>query len=224
MSDWRDPLSLRAWPEALEAHAVDGGHAPRLHGYDVESDLALHYRFTDLLLLALTGELPDERRSRAFEITLCFLVPSSVAEAPVHAAVLAAYFGAPPGGLLSIGASTIAGDAADLAERVARAEASPELPADLRASGPEERASVERLAGALAGLVEVPLLARDPGREVALLSVLRALGLVDPLRLATAVALARLASVAAESAPRLREDFQQKYPVNVPPFAYDPDG
>jgi hypothetical protein len=69
------PIEQQKWSEHLEAHVVDDRGPLRVHGYDVESDLARHYRFSDVVYLTLTGELPDDARSRAFEIALCFLLP-----------------------------------------------------------------------------------------------------------------------------------------------------
>jgi hypothetical protein len=219
MSERKGPIEARSWPTTLEAFAVDTSGPPRLHGYDVEEDLARHYRFTDAVYLALTGELPDDARSRAFEIALTFLLPVSVAEGPVHATVLAGFCGAPPSGILSTAAVTLADGAMDVIE----ADVAGDLPEHLVACTPEEAASVARLRAQLGDLIDVPLLAQSPRRELALVSVLRACGLSTPLQLATAMALARIPCAVAEAAPRAAQDFVEKYPLDTPPFEYVED-
>jgi hypothetical protein len=216
MSERKGPIEARTWPTTLEAFAVDTSGPPRLHGYDVEEDLARHYRFTDAVYLALTGELPDDARSRAFEVALTYLLPMSVAEAPIHATVLTGFCGAPPSGILSTAAVTLA----DAAMEIIDADPAAELPDRLLARTPAESASVDRLRAQLAGSLDVPLLARNPCRDVALVAVLRACGLSTPLQLATAISLARIPCAVAEAAPRAAQAFVEKYPLNTPPFEY----
>ena len=91
MTTHRGPLDDVEWPKKLPAHVVTAGPAPRVHGYDVENDLARHYSFSDAIYLSLVGELPNDATSRAFEIALHFLAPVSAAEAPSHAAILARF-------------------------------------------------------------------------------------------------------------------------------------
>ena len=61
------------------------GANPRLHGYDVEGDLAAHYAGSEVTLLCLTGELPGEEALAMFEVASAFLAPVSVAHASTHA-------------------------------------------------------------------------------------------------------------------------------------------
>ncbi len=216
------PVERAPWSPVLEAFAIDAA-GTRVHGYDVEADLARHYRFSDVVLLSLTGELPDDARSRAFEIALTLLLPMSVARAPAHATLLAGHCSGPPSVILATAAATLADDVADLAAvDVAALEASEgPLPDALRATSPEENAHVDRLRELLAGGLEVPLLARQPSRELALIAVLRACGLDTPLRLAGAVAMARIPSLVAEASPRGLTDFITKYPMGTPAVAYE---
>ena len=69
-------VDKQEWPDTLAAHVVDDceGAPPRIHGYDVESDLARHYPFSTTVVLALTGELPDGARAAA-EQTYAFYGP-----------------------------------------------------------------------------------------------------------------------------------------------------
>src|SRR5258708_5243088 len=83
------PIDVGLWPSQLTARVVDGGFRPRILGYDVQTDLARHYSFAEVVLLCLCGEVPTREVGRAFEIALSFLAPVSAAEAPAHAAGLA---------------------------------------------------------------------------------------------------------------------------------------
>ncbi|HEX6764634.1 MAG TPA: hypothetical protein VF103_04130, partial [Polyangiaceae bacterium] len=53
------PLEKAPFPAQLTARVMTPGKNPRLHGYDVEGDLAAHYTTSELVLLSLTGELPS---------------------------------------------------------------------------------------------------------------------------------------------------------------------
>jgi hypothetical protein len=53
------PLEDAPFPEKLNARVVTPGANPRVHGYDVEGDLAAHYTSSETMLLCLTGELPE---------------------------------------------------------------------------------------------------------------------------------------------------------------------
>lgn len=216
------PVEAQKWSPVLEAFAIDPG-GTRVHGYDVETDLARHYRFTDVMLLALSGELPDDARSRAFEIALSFLLPMSIARAPAHATVLAGHCSGPPAVILATAAATLADDIADLITvDIGALEASDEpLNERLRACSPEEHASVDRLRELLDGVLSVPLLARGPKKELALLAVLRACGLDTPLRLSTAVTMARMPSLIAEASRRGLAEFIEKYPMDIPTVVYE---
>src|SRR5262245_62268100 len=94
------PIEDNPWPSKLTARVVSPGPRPVLHGYDVQGDLAQHYGFGEVLLLALTGTPPDAERGHDFDVALIFLAPISIAEAPVHAASLARLCRAAPSGLV----------------------------------------------------------------------------------------------------------------------------
>ena len=222
----RGPIDSRTWPRELDAHALPPGPEHRLFGYDVERDLAAFYRFSDLVFLSLVGELPDEARSRAFEIALCFAAPVTIANASVHAPVLARLCGARPGGVLSAAglvlgeeASAIVARANDALEARQAAPQSVELPGELRAADDAERASVASLAELLHGVLDVPTLRADPSRDVALVAVLRACGVIDAFQLAALLAFARLPSALAE-ASRVKAGELASYPLDTPHFEY----
>lgn len=218
------PIDSRTWPTALEANAVSNAPDRRLFGYDVERDLAAFYRFSDLIYLSLVGELPDDARSRAFEIALCFAAPVSVAHAAVHAPALARLCGARPSGVLSVSGLLLGEDASALVamtnESLAAFEASAApLPSALRAADESERASVAVLAELLRDVLDVPALRADPSRDTALVAVFRRCGVTTAFELASLLAMARLPSAIAE-ASRIKPGEFAKYPLDTPHFEY----
>jgi hypothetical protein len=219
------PIEQREWPTELLARAVSSDARERqLCGYDVERDLAKHYAFSDTILLALTGELPDEARSRAFAAVLTFASAMAVAEAPIHASVVARLCGVRTGGVLAIGAIALGehGDALLRAIGSALDSGSPtELPENMRSVDAFERASVERLREAIGVSFDVPALRLDPSRDVAVVAVLRACGLETSFQLGAALSIARMPSVFAESVATKPGDFKN-YPMDTPHFEYDP--
>lgn len=98
------PVEAFAFPTELSAHAVAPSERPRLHGYDVQGDLARHYGFGEVVLTALTGEAPPRAIGRAFEAALTFALPAPPSEAPGHASILARLCGASDAAVVSVGA------------------------------------------------------------------------------------------------------------------------
>jgi hypothetical protein len=222
------PIDSRTWPTELDAHAVSPGPERRLFGYDVERDVAAFYRFSDLVFLSLVGELPDDVRSRAFEIALCFAAPVSIANASVHAPALARLCGARPSGVLAAASLTLGEEASAVLEatnqRLAAREHSPgegPLPAELRASDDADRSSVANLSRLLVDLLDVPVLREDPSRDAALVALLRRCGFTDAFQLSTVLAYARLPSALAEASRVTPGEFG-KYPLDTPHFEYVP--
>ena len=217
------PLESQPWPEQLDAHAVTPSGDPCLFGYDVDSDLARHYRFADILYLSVTGELPTETCSRAFDMALTMLAPMSSAEYPIHAAALSRICGARPSGVLSIASAAVAEHAAETFRACSAYLADPALilPPELEANDETSTRAVLRLAGTLEGMVDVPLLTRRPRRDVALLAVLWACGLRTEMQIVTVVTLARLVSAMAESLGRRPMAFGDYPTVGAPPFVYE---
>lgn len=220
------PIEKFAWPRRITARVMEPGTAPRLHGYGVQEDIAVHYRFSDLLYLSLTGELPEPVVSRAFEVALIFLSPCSIAEAPTHAAALARVCVASPAGVLQVGAIALAEQAAFLVERLAPVHAwLPEptaaFPTSHLAEDDEERAAVDRLRAALGDFIHgVPGLDRDPSLDAALACTLFACGLGAPEQWTTVLVQARLPVVAAEAFAATPGDLRG-YPMDLPHFAYE---
>lgn len=217
------PIDSRDWPKHLTAHAVSETTSRRLHGYDVEQDLARFYRFSDVLYLSLAGELPGDRQSRAFEAVLMFASVMSVGSAPVHASVLARLCGCRTGGVLAVGALTMGEHVDALLQAVGDAlDDEGPLPSELRAATFKERDSVTRLAAATDGL-SIPVLAKDPSLDVALVAVLRAAGLTSTFQIVSALALGKMPAAIAEAAATKPADFHS-YPMDTPHFEYVPPG
>jgi len=226
------PIEETEWPERLRAHVVEPGPRPRVHGYDVQGDLARHYGFAEVALLALTGELPSEEAARAFDVALVFAAPISVAEAPAHAGVLAKLCGATAQGVIGTGAVALAEQAGFMLEEhgeilewlaARRADPTLEAPRSALSTDEEERAAVEGLAAALEGSGVGFLRDReDLGLVPAILLILDLCGLDTPEKLATAILVSRLPCVVAEAC-HVRAGLFQLYPMDLPPFRYEED-
>lgn len=206
------PVEGFAFPATLTARVVQPGPAPRVHGYDVQADLASRYTLAEQAVLAATGELPDDESGRAVEVALAFLSPSSVAEAPAHTALLARLCGATTSATIAAAALTLAEQARDLVGRFEawRAEpgegGSPEAIARLRAALPD-------------GFAPPP---SAPSVELAALAVLHACGVRERDALETLVVWARLPTAAAEALAVRPASFRE-YPMDLPSFHYEGD-
>jgi hypothetical protein len=214
-----------SFPAHLTARVVTPGERPRVHGYDVEGDLARHYQPSDLLFLLLTGELPSAPVSRAFAVVLMFLAPVSVAHASTHAAVVGRLCDAPARSMFGVAAIGAAEHACSLLDEHTELfawllAARGPLPARFRARDESDVAAVERLTMALepSGF-SIPSLAEGPSRDAALLLVLFALGFTSRERLEAAIMLARLPSGIAEALAERPTNFGS-YPINLPRFTY----
>jgi hypothetical protein len=222
------PIEDYDFPATIEARVMTPGAEPRIHGFDVEGDLALHYRFPELVQVALTGGAPDEARGRAFDIALQFLAPLAIGEAPTHAAVLARLCGARTSSILAVTcialaerAREVVADHRELREWLAAPEG--ELPPQFRATSSEDRTSVERLKVALAAAgVSVPGLVHGPTRQSALFMALHFSGLTRDEHLETVLVLASLAPTLAEAQAHRAGDFVH-YPMRLPNFLYEED-
>ncbi len=220
------PLEETAFPKRLSARVTTPGNNPRLHGYDVEGDLAAHYTSSELTLLSLTGELPNRVALAMFELAWAFLAPVSIAHASTHAAVVARLCGATTSttiGTAAIGLAEQARALLDEHEGLLRWLRKPtdELPAPFRATGPEDAASVERLRTLLSnGGLTLPALDLRPTRTAALIMLLHAAGLRRRERIEAAIVLCRMPTVIAEALAERPTNFGN-YPINLPRFSYE---
>jgi hypothetical protein len=222
------PIEDRQWPQKLTAHVVDdSGGSPRLHGFDVQGDLARHYSFSETLLVALTADAPDAATGRAFEVALTFASTTSVAEAPAHAATLARICGAQSSAILAVAATILGEQARSLCD-----ELEPAIPrlligslngmtAALTARSESERAAVQRLREALGEFVRnVPSIGYDIRLDVAIVAVLVACGLRRREHIEAAFVIARLGVAFAEALATTPGD-HRSYPLDLPSFRYE---
>jgi hypothetical protein len=222
------PIEDHVFPTQIEAHVITPGPDPHLHGFSVEGDLALHYRFPELVQVALTGVPPDEATGRAFDIALQFLAPLASAEAPTHAAILARICDARTSSILAVASIALAERARHIVARheelLKWLDASiGELPPPCRARGAEDSACVGRLRTALARVgVEVPGLTLGPDRWTAIFMTLHFAGLRRPAQLETALVMASLAPTVAEALSHVPSVLTQ-YPMNLPAYVYEED-
>lgn len=219
------PLDAASFPDTLSARVVTPGPRPRLHGYDVEADLARHYTPTDILFLTLTGELPAPDVSAALGIAFAFLAPVSVAHASVHAAVLARTCGTTSSSTIGVAAIALAEQARVLLDDHAAwlawlADPSAPFPELYRAADANDAGATERLRDVLASFgFHAAWLAEKPTRSAAVLGVLHACGLTERAELEAAVVTARLPTAVAEAMAVKVADFNQ-YPTNLPRYTY----
>ena len=223
------PIEDHDLPATIEARVVTPGPNPRLHGYGVEDDLALNYRFPELVLLALTGVPPDEGRGRAFDVALQFLAPLAITEAPTHAAVLARVCGARSSSVLAVAGIALAERARHVVAEYGElllwlGSGDAQLPERFHGLGDDDRACVERLQRALgrASVCDVPGLALAPSRWTAIFMTLYFAGLRRPDQWEAALVVASLAPVLAEAQSHLPGSFEE-YPMDLPPFVYEED-
>ena len=205
----------------LAAHVVPPDGA-RAFGYDVLGDLARSYSFAELILLSLTGALPDEDAGATFTAALFALATPTIAEASVHATRLAQMTGATTSGLQAVAGVAGPERARDLVARHA------DLLSWLDAGAPGDPPEPTRAAPedarprALAALLPDPdLAARVASLDLhaGALTALHAVGLTSPDLLERAVHLASLPLTIAEAVAARPRRFEG-YPLNLPEFEY----
>ncbi len=98
------PIDDMDVPDKLRARVVSPGPVPTVFGYDLGEDIAKNYSFAELVYLSLVGEAPDRRFGQLFDKLLTLASAVTIAEAPVHAASLAALCGASQAGMAATGA------------------------------------------------------------------------------------------------------------------------
>jgi len=221
------PIEARQWPQTLSAHVVEPGSAPRIHGLDVQADLARNYGASDVAFAALTGDLPvDEAASRALQVALAFLAPVSIAEPPAHAGALARICGARIAGIVAVTAVALAEQARALYE--AHEVVIPRLligslngiAASFAPKDDAERAAVQRLRDALGPFcARVPAIGFDLRLDTALFAVLLACGLRTREQLEVIITCARLPVACAEALAWKAGDLRA-YPMDTPHFEY----
>ena len=227
--DFIGPLDEAAWPKKLTARVLEPGEVARVHGYALESDLAANYTFPEIVLLALTGELPAPKKARAFEVACAFFARTSAAEAPVHAALLARICNATTSAIAGVGAIALGEQArSDLARYDAflawLADPQGPLPSDFLA---RDRIESTRTISLKAALIRrdafVPIaLELDLEPDAATIAVFHACGL-DTLPELEAVRLhCRFPMLIAEALAAPPAKYKE-YPVTLPQIRYEED-
>jgi hypothetical protein len=223
---WKPPapgaLDDAAWSEHLLARAIDAGASDdRLHGYSVLGDVSRHYPFSDLIYLALVGELPDPRRSSLFALALFSFATPSVGEAPVHVAVLARMSGATMASALAAGSITVADQAQDLVLRHASLLSWLHAPASAIPShyDGQHDPKVAALCERARAIDPASRIRQEMTIDAARLTLLYTSGVTSADQMIGAIVAARIAAISAEilaTGPQHLRD----YPVKVPEYRY----
>jgi hypothetical protein len=223
------PIEDMPLPKSLLAHVVDGVDQPRMHGYDVQQDLARHYRFSELLFLALTGDLPDEDAARALDVALVFASPAFAGDASTHAAIVSRVCGPRASSVFSVAATATAEHVRTILDRhetiLARlaigalnGSAVKYAPRDA-----QEEQSVQRLRTALGAFcAKVPAIGYNIGLETAIIATLTACGLRNRDQLEVVLSSARMPAACAEALAWKPGDLRA-YPMDLPSFLYQKD-
>lgn len=232
MSTRTGPFEESSWPTRLRAAVVEPTPHPRLHGYDLERDLAHHYTLAESMLLALCGAAPSEREGRVFEAVLVFASACPVNEAPTHAAVLARSIGAPVASAIGAG-FMVACEAsrAMLSEHEAllrwlcdggAAGGDPaEVPACALSTDPRDAEAVAELR-ALLHEIGAPAMvpSTSMSRSAAIITIMWSCGLRSEDQLLVALSWAKLLSIGAEACAASRGGLTN-FPARLPDFRYE---
>lgn len=225
-SERSGPVEDLKWTERLKARVVTPGSGPRVHGYDVRGDMLGAVSFSDFIFLTLTGELPEEKESSVFQQVMLFLAPVSVAQAPVHAAVLSGLCGSGSSGITGVCAVTLAEQArwqvsrhGSLLEIMERDSIQP--PSNYLVSKSGEASDTESLIQSLSNVgVELPVVfSRLKPISCAIAVLYRYCGIKDPKLLETVLVMSRLPCALAEGRAVQPGDFRS-YPIDLPRFEY----
>ncbi|MEM1023878.1 MAG: hypothetical protein AAGD10_00530 [Myxococcota bacterium] len=204
---FRGPIEDGEWVEAWTARVVKPGPAPRVRGYDLDGDLALHYGWSERTFLTHRGRLPSPEESRDFERSLAFVSAASVDEGPTAAASIARLAGARPAGFVVSVISVLAEEAQSLVVE--------------GASGEGPLFSPSRVKGFLAGLSEErrAVIEEESRLPVAVRRCWEALGFTKPEAWVELWCLSRLPAVLAEAFAVRPGSFRQ-VPMRTPDFEY----
>jgi hypothetical protein len=224
---WKPPapgaLDDTAWPEQLVGKAVlPGANDDRFHGYEVLGDLARHYSYSDVVYLAIVGELPDDRASRLFHCAMCSFATLPVTEAPGHVAVLARICGSTLASAIGVGALTLADQSREMVSQHAAllvwlASPTAQLPPEHTTTAD---ASWVRALCEAAG--DTKLVRPEMTRDAARIALLFEAGLRTREQLEAAVISSRISGLLAETLKAGPADLKL-YPVKLPPFQYVED-
>lgn len=221
----KGPVESHRWPERLSARVVSP-EPVLVHGYALDSDLAVHYGFMDLCFLAFTGTLPPSAGARAlFESALLIAAPISVAEAPAHAGLLARLCGASESASVAAGSVVLSEQAqyhlelmGPLLDALA-AGASLLVPEPLQALSQREVESLAHWRPRLPAALR-PLFDQRASRLTLAVAVLSLAGVPRQGALSAALCWARVPLMSAEILAQPPLDFGG-YPMDKPEFVYE---
>lgn len=217
------PIEDQAWAEKILSRTVTPGPQPRIHGYDVESDLLPNYGFADVLVLSVLGDLPGDAERRAIEIAMQVLAPVTSAAAPSHAAMLVRLCGATTSAAFAAGAFALAEEARFTVQTYEPwldflRGGTESLPVIALATSESDAKSVATIRMALAETgLSFPELYLPIGKTAAAFAVLHACGARENAMLELLLLLSRLPCVGAEVLATKPTEFRG-YPINLPPF------
>lgn len=216
----KGPIEDTSWPSDLEARVSDNsGPCHRLRGYALRDDLAANYSFSQVLLLAMTGELPTKSQSRIFDAVLISLGDTLLADAVAHAALLARITGSRTASVVGIVGIVAAEDGALVAKAWQTLQTGGR-DATLRSSSARERREVAALLKACGQPRELPAEASRLSLRAAHAALLGACGLRHEWQFLHVAAMARCTVALAESYDRPMPGFAD-YPMDRPSIRYE---
>ncbi len=220
------PVEDLKWAEKLQASVVTSGLRPKIHGYDVRGEMAGRASFSEVIFLSLTGELPNKTVLKTFDCAMCFLAPVSVAEAPVHAAVLSGLCGSGTGGITGVAAVTLAEKARWTVSHhmkllSALSDRTSALPEQYISENSAEKNETALLVNAAESAgSSVPETFRELKPVSAAIAVLfQCCGIAEPRILETLITIASLPCTLAEGMAVKPGNFRT-YPIELPRFSY----
>ncbi len=226
---WQPPargaLDDTAWPEKLVARAIEpGSDDDRLHGYAVVGDLAKHYELSEVLYLAIVGELPNAAQANRFRVALISLAAIGVNEAPTHVALLSRICAGAISSALGAGLVVAADQARFKLEAnwplfawLANPVGPP--PDEVCSRDPDDARWVVTLRRAAP---DSTLVHDSLSRDAARIALLYDAGLREPAQIEAAFVASRVCGIAAEALRAGPKDLGS-YPVKLPPFHYVED-
>ncbi|HJL42970.1 MAG TPA: hypothetical protein RMG48_16820 [Myxococcales bacterium LLY-WYZ-16_1] len=233
MTEQRGPIDDGPWPDHMTTRVCSPGSAPRIHGYGVDDDLAVHYGATERLYLAWTGQLPEGPQARLLDTSLGFASAIHAGDGPTWAAITARLAGGHDGAWMSTGSIVLLEEGEAWSRRLSPlAELSPWAhgplsPEAREAVRPDDAPSGERALAFVAALEQAGLRSfasegapEGWGLEALLVWTWCGLGFRRP-RLWTALWFQARWPVLVAEAARMKPSAFRTYPMNLPPFAYE---
>lgn len=212
---------------ALTARVVDVYEdRARIHGFDLDADLAPAIGPTGVLLTTWLGEPPNGSQLRTFAVALTMAAPFGAHEGPVHAALVARACGSDETAVLSTALVVLAqrcgADVEAHAPLIAWAtnEGRGEAPSCSH-EDTCDGAALEQLGQLERSPIVDALRASPPCRTGGALALAARAGLHDRAHLEAFLAMARLPTLVAEVVAAPRGDLSQ-IPLNLPAFRYEP--